>query len=152
MLNVAILMGRLVADPELRQTPSGVSVCFFRIAVDRNYARDRERETDFIDIVAWRQTAEFVTRYFSKGKMIIVEGSIQTRNYEDKNGNKRTAVEVLANNVRFGESKNASQQSAGGAPIPNQAPIASTDLSVSYSSGNPEDFSEISGDSQDLPF
>ena len=108
MLNRAILMGRLVADPELRQTPNGVSVCSFRIAVDRNYSRDRERQTDFIDIVAWRQTAEFVSRYFTKGKMIIIEGSIQTRNYEDKNGNKRTAVEVVADNVQFGESKNAS--------------------------------------------
>ena len=111
MLNRAILMGRLVADPELRQTPNGVSVCSFRIAVDRNYSRDRERQTDFIDIVAWRQTAEFVSRYFTKGKMIIIEGSIQTRNYEDKNGNKRTAVEVVADNVQFGESKSASQGS-----------------------------------------
>ena len=87
-------MGRLVADPELRQTPNGVSVITFTVAVDRNYSRDRERQTDFIDVVAWRQTAEFVSKYFSKGKMIIVEGSIQTRSYEDRNGNKRRAVEV----------------------------------------------------------
>ena len=84
MLNRAILMGRLVADPELRQTPNGISVCSFTIAIDRNYAKDRERQADFIDIVAWRQSAEFVSRYFAKGKMIIVEGSIQTRLYEDK--------------------------------------------------------------------
>ena len=81
MLNRAILMGRLVADPELRQTPNGISVCSFTIAIDRNYAKDRERQADFIDIVAWRQSAEFVSRYFAKGKMIIVEGSIQTRLY-----------------------------------------------------------------------
>ena len=87
MLNRAIIMGRLVADPELRQTPNGVSVITFTVAVDRNYSRDRERQTDFIDVVAWRQTAEFVSKYFSKGKMIIVEGSIQTRSYEDRNGN-----------------------------------------------------------------
>ena len=105
MLNRAILMGRLVADPELRQTPNGISVCSFTIAIDRNYAKDRERQADFIDIVAWRQSAEFVSRYFAKGKMIIVEGSIQTRLYEDKNGNKRKAVEVGADNVQFGESK-----------------------------------------------
>ncbi len=153
MLNRAILMGRLVADPELRQTPNGVSVCSFRIAVDRNYSKDRERQTDFIDIVAWRQSAEFVSRYFSKGKMIIVEGSIQTRNYEDKNGNKRTAVEVVADNVQFGESKSASQQSAGyGVPMPTQAPPAPASPAVSYSSGDVGDFSEMPADSDDLPF
>lgn len=103
MLNKAILMGRLVADPELRKTPNGVSVTSFRIAVNRTY--DRE-QTDWIDIVAWRQTADFVCKYFQKGSAIIVEGSIQTRNYEDKNGNKRTAVEVLADQVHFAESKN----------------------------------------------
>lgn len=105
MLNRAILMGRLVADPELRQTPNGISVTAFCIAVERNYSKDKERKADFINIVAWRQTAEFVSQYFSKGKMIVIEGSIQTRNYEDKNGNKRTAVEVIAENVMFGEPK-----------------------------------------------
>lgn len=150
MLNRAILMGRLVADPELRQTPNGVSVCSFRIAVDRNYSKDRERQADFIDIVAWRQSAEFVSRYFTKGKMIIVEGSIQTRSYEDKQGNKRTAVEVVADNVQFGESKSASQQNAGyGAPAPTQAPA---EPAVSYASGDVGDFSEMSSDSDDLPF
>ena len=104
MLNRAILMGRLVADPELRQTPNGVSVTAFRIAVNRTYNREL---TDWIDIVAWRQQAEFVSKYFQKGSMIVVEGSIQTRNYEDKNGNKRTAVEVVADQVHFAESKNA---------------------------------------------
>lgn len=110
MLNKAILMGRLVADPELRKTPNGVSVTSFRIAVNRTY--DRE-QTDWIDIVAWRQTADFVCKYFQKGNAIIVEGSIQTRNYEDKNGNKRTAVEVLADHVHFAESKNGQKHTSG---------------------------------------
>ena len=106
MINRVILMGRLVADPELRQTPNGVSMCAFRIAVNRNFVgKDGKQQADFIDIVAWRQSAEFVSKYFAKGKMIIVEGSIQTRKYEDKNGNKRTAVEVVADNVQFGEPK-----------------------------------------------
>lgn len=154
MLNRAILMGRLVADPELRQTPSGVSVCSFTIAVDRNYSKDRERQTDFIDIVAWRQTAEFVSRYFAKGKMIIIEGSIQTRTYEDKNGNKRKAVEVLADNVQFGETKSASAGASAGAPAYSAAPApaAPAQPMVSYASGDMGDFSEMPGDSEDLPF
>lgn len=98
MINCAVLMGRLVCDPELKTTQSGTSVTSFRIAVDRN---TKDKDADFIDIVAWRQTAEFVTRYFHKGSMIAVQGSIQTRNYEDKNGNKRTAFEVVANHVSF---------------------------------------------------
>jgi single-strand DNA-binding protein len=100
MYNKSILIGRMVADPELRTTPNGVSVCSFRIAVNRPYSKDGGK-ADFIDIVAWRERAEFVCRYFSKGKPILVEGSIQTRNYEDKNGSKRTAVEVVADNVQF---------------------------------------------------
>ena len=152
MLNKAILMGRLVADPELRQTPNGVSVVSFRIAVDRNYSKDRERQADFIDIVAWRSTADFVSKYFSKGKMIIVEGSIQTRNYEDKNGNKRTAVEVVADNVMFGESKSATgggQSYGSSAPSFPEAPGGG---SVSYASGDIGDFEAIPADSEDLPF
>lgn len=106
MLNRVFLMGRLVADPELRQTTSGVPVCSFRIAVDRSYSgRNGEKRTDFLDIVAWRNTAEFAAKYFNKGKMVIVEGSLQSRNYEDKNGNKRTAIEVVADNCMFGEPK-----------------------------------------------
>ena len=90
MLNVAAIMGRLVADPELRHTPNDIAVTTFTLAVDRSYSRaGTERQTDFIDVVAWRQTAEFVCKYFSKGRMMAVTGSIQTRNYEDKQGNKR---------------------------------------------------------------
>lgn len=107
MLNIAALMGRLTADPELRTTQSGLSVISFRIAVDRNTADSSgSRQTDFIDIVAWRGTAEFVCKYFTKGQMIAVNGSIQTRSYEDKQGNKRTVVEVVAANVNFCGSKN----------------------------------------------
>ena len=105
MLNRAILIGRLTKDPELRQTPNGTSVCTFTVAVNRPYRADREQQADFIEVVAWKGAAEFVTKYFSKGKMIIVEGSIQTRSYEDRSGNKRKAVEVVANNVQFGEPK-----------------------------------------------
>lgn len=102
MLNSVVLMGRLTADPELKYTPSNIAVTAFKIAVDRSYSgNNRERQTDFISVVAWRKTAEFITRYFTKGQMITVEGSIQTRNYEDKNGNRRTAVEVIADNASF---------------------------------------------------
>ncbi len=156
MFNKAILIGRLVADPELRTTPGGISVCSFRIAVDRPYTpRDgSEKVADFIDIVAWRERAEFVSRYFSKGKPILVEGSIQTRSYVDKNDQKRTAVEVVADNLRFIESKGASNQAAS-RPLPSDMDVPSrggvTSPSPAYSSGNTEDFAEIEDDG-DLPF
>ncbi len=112
MINCAIIMGRLTADPELKTTPSGVSVTSFCVAVDRKYAKQgEERQTDFIYVVAWRQTADFVTRYFRKGSMIAVQGSIQTRSYEDKTGAKRTAVEIVADSVSFCGSKNDSNES-----------------------------------------
>ena len=102
MLNVVAIMGRLVADPELRTTPQGTSVTTFRIACDRNFVRQGEqRQADFLDVVAWRQQAEFVCRYFQKGSLIAISGSIQTRQYQDKNGNNRTAVEIVADNVNF---------------------------------------------------
>ena len=117
-LNRAIIMGRLTADPELRTTNSGLAVTSFTVAVDRSYAKQgEERQTDFINVVAWRQTAAFVTRYFHKGSMIAVQGSIQTRGYEDKNGNKRTAVEIVANSVSFcGEKKK--DESPSEPPVP----------------------------------
>lgn len=105
MLNSAIIIGRLTADPELRTTQSGLSVTSFTVAVDRAFSGE-EKKTDFLNCVAWRSTADFVTRYFKKGQMIAVQGSIQTRNYEDKNGNKRTAVEILADKISFCGSKN----------------------------------------------
>ncbi len=101
-LNCAIIMGRLTATPELRTTANGIAVTSFCVAVDRNYVKEgEERQTDFINVVAWRQSAAFVTRYFEKGQMISVKGAIQTRNYEDKNGNKRTAVEIVADSISF---------------------------------------------------
>lgn len=117
-LNCAVIMGRLTANPELRTTNSGLAVTTFTVAVDRPYAKQgEERQTDFINVVAWRQTAAFVTRYFEKGQMIAVQGSIQTRNYEDKNGNKRTAVEIVANSVSFcGEKKKEAAPSEAPAP------------------------------------
>lgn len=108
MLNVVALMGRLVYEPELKTTPSGINVCSFRIACDRSFARQgEERKSDFIDVTAWRQTAEFVCKYFQKGSMIAIEGSLQTTSYQDKNGNNRTKVEVVASNVSFCGSKAA---------------------------------------------
>lgn len=105
MLNKAILIGRLTADPELKQTQAGVSVCTFSIAVDRRYQKDGSREADFLDIVVWRGTAEFVARYFQKGHKIGVEGEIQTRSYTDKNGSKRKAWEIQADRAFFVESR-----------------------------------------------
>lgn len=101
MINTVVLMGRLTADPELRTTTSGNSVTSFTVAVDRNYKQGEERQADFINVVAWKGTADFVSTYFKKGQMIAIEGRLETRNYEDKNGNKRTATEVIANNVSF---------------------------------------------------
>ena len=106
MLNHIVLMGRLTRDPELRRTGSGIAVASFRLAVDRDFGpKDgAERETDFIDIVAWRSTAEFVSRFFTKGRMAVVSGRLQMRNWTDKEGNKRTSAEVVADNVYFGDS------------------------------------------------
>ena len=105
MLNRIILMGRLTHDPELRRTQSDTPVCSFSLAVDRDYKRDGEKETDFIDIVAWRSTAYFVSKYFTKGRMAVVEGRLQIRDWTDKEGGKRRSAEVIADNVYFGDSK-----------------------------------------------
>ena len=115
MLNHIVLMGRLTRDPGLRRTGSGIAVASFTLAVDRDYApKDGgARETDFIDIVAWRSTAEFVSKYFSKGRMAVVSGRLQIRPWEDKDGNKRRSAEVVADNVYFGESKRDSESSGG---------------------------------------
>ncbi len=151
MLNCAVLMGRLVADPELRTTTSGISVTSFRIAVDRSFVRQgEERQADFIDIVAWRQTADFVCRYFRKGSMIAVQGSIQTRNYEDKQGNKRTAVEVVADNVSFCGSKAESGTQGAARPFESAVPAAAP--AASFASGSMGDFESIDDDDDSLPF
>lgn len=157
MLNVVAIMGRLVADPELRTTTQGHSVCSFRIACDRSYVQQgQERQADFIDIVAWRQQADFVSKYFRKGSVIAVEGSLQTRQYQDKQGSKRTAVEVVANNISFAGAKRQDSQS-----VPSyeqqttshvqQAKAAQNALQPAYTQGSMDDFAVINDD-DDLPF
>lgn len=113
MLNEVVLMGRLTRDPEVKKTPSDVSVCSFSIACERDIVskQTNERETDYFDIVAWRSTADFVGKYFAKGRMIIVKGRLQKRYYDDKEGNKRNVVEVVADTVYFGESKKSAESS-----------------------------------------
>ena len=129
MLNKIVLMGRLTRDPELRRTQSGTAVASFTLAVDRDFkAQNGEKETDFIDVVAWRNTAEFVSKYFTKGRMAVVEGRLQIRDWTDKDGTKRKAAEVIADNVYFGDSKKEA------------------------SGGSFEGFNEIAEDDGDLPF
>lgn len=152
MLNLAALMGRLTADPELRYTQgSNIPVTTFTLAVERSYVKQgTERQTDFIDIVAWRSTAEFVSRYFRKGQLVAVQGSIQTRTYEDKQGNKRKAVEIVADNVHFAEPKRDNYSSA---PRFDQAPrfdaAAPVSAPAAFSSGSVNDFEPVE---DDLPF
>ena len=138
MFNLVVLTGRLTADAELKTTANGIPVTTFSIAVERRYRSGEERQADFINIVAWRQTAEFITKYFKKGNMIGIEGSIQTRRYQDKNGNNRTAFEVVASNVQVVESKRDS--SAGG-------PEA-----ASFSNADVNDFADLGEADDDLPF
>ena len=143
MFNLVVLTGRLTADPELKTTNTGISVTSFSIAVNRRYRAGEETQTDFINIVAWRQTAEFITKYFKKGNMIGIEGSIQTRKYVDKNGNNRTVFEVVASNAQFVESKKDSTAPTGGAG----------DEPASFSNADSGDFTEIdTGMDDDLPF
>lgn len=150
MLNKVILMGRLTADPEHKQTPNGVSVTSFSIAVERNFAdKSGKRGTDFINIVAWRNTADFICKYFAKGRMIAIEGSIQTRNYEDKNGNKRTAFEVVADQVYFADSKSSQNKPAATSNFPVPESFNEPQKGASFSVG---DFEEIDTDDSDLPF
>lgn len=131
MYNKSILIGRLTADPELKQTPAGVAVTAFTIAVNRRYQKDGERKADFISIVAWRQQAEFISKHFQKGSAIGIDGSIQTRNYEDKNGNRRTVTEVVADRVFFVEPASRKSERAD-SPDPN--------------------FTEMKFEDDDLPF
>ncbi len=160
MLNVVAIMGRLVADPELKTTQQGTSVCSFRIACDRNFARQSEqRQADFIDIVAWRAQAEFVCKYFQKGNLIAIEGSLQTRQYQDKNGSNRTAVEVVTSNVSFAGSKAADkpatvsyeQQTANPHVREANAARSASQAAPAYDQGSMDDFVTISDDG-DFPF
>ena len=160
MYNKEKQMDRITHDLELKTTPSGANVCSFSIAVDRRFQqKGEEKKSDFFNIVAWRQQAEFVSKYFQKGSLIAIEGSLQTRQYQDKNGNNRTAVEVVANNVNFAGSKSNGSNQGGGsyqnaAPsYQNAAPArpAAVEAAPSYSAGNADDFAVID-DSDDLPF
>ena len=140
MFNLVVLTGRLTADPELKYTPNNIPVTSFSIAVSRRYKAGEETQADFINIVAWQKTAEFVTKYFSKGSMIGIEGSIQTRRYTDKEGKNRTVFEVVANNVQFVESKR-------------DGAIAGNDAPASFSNASANEFVEIdNGSDDDLPF
>lgn len=154
MLNNVVLMGRLTADPELRHTPNGIAVTSFTLAVNRSYVKNgAERVTDFIDIVAWRNTAEFVSKYFAKGQLVAVEGSIQTRMYQDKNGNNRKAFEIVANNVHFAESKRESASNENFDNNSNEENLYHQQLDVaqSFENGSDDDFREMPAD-DDLPF
>ena len=152
MLNVVAIMARLVADPELLTTTQGHSVCSFRIACDRSYVQQgQQRQADFIDIVAWRQQADFVSKYFQKGSMIVVEGSLQTRQYQDKNGNNRTAVEVVANNISFAGAKRQDSQNAPSYEKQTANPVQQAKAQTSFAQGSTDDFAVID-DNDDLPF
>lgn len=151
MLNVVAIMGRLVADPELKTTPAGISVCTFRIACDRNFVQQgQQRQADFIDVVAWRHNADFLCKYFAKGSMVAVQGCLQTRQYQDRNGSNRTAVEVVADSLSFaGSNKKPGGQAVddGGEAPPSNSP----ETTSAYSQGSAEDF-EVIDDNDDLPF
>ena len=158
MLNHIVLMGRLTRDPELRRTQSGIAVASFTLAVDRDFgSRDGgDRQTDFIDIVAWRSTAEFVSKYFAKGRMAVVSGRLQIRDWTDKEGGKRRSAEVVADNVYFGDSKKDSAGDGGSSYTRSYSEPASG-YNSGYNSGysapmSGSDFAELSDDDGDLPF
>ena len=161
MLNHIVIMGRLTRDPELRRTQSGTAVASFTVAVDRDFSgRDGgEKQTDFIDCVAWRQTGEFVSKYFQKGSMAVVSGRLQLRDWQDRDGNKRRSAEVVVDNVYFGESKRQSGESGsynrdnGGYSAPAQGYSAPQSGYQGYQSPvRGSDFEELSDDDGDLPF
>lgn len=135
LLNHITIMGRLTADPELRRTGSGVAVASFKVAVDRDFGEKGNKETDFIDCVAWRQTGEFVSKHFSKGRMIVVSGRLQIRKWTDKDGNKRSTAEVVADNCYFGDSKRDNDNSAYGgysAPASDFAMLDNDDANLPF--------------------
>ena len=157
MLNRIILMGRLTRDPELRHTQTGTPVASFSLAVDRDF-KDKstgEKATDFIDILAWRSTAEFVSRFFTKGRMAVVEGRLQLRDWTDRDGNKRRSAEVVADNVYFGDSKRDAEGGGYGgggysAPAPGSAPAAPPAYSAPMGGG--DQFAGLDDDDGELPF
>jgi single-strand DNA-binding protein len=159
MLNRIVIMGRLTRDPELRRTQTGTAVTSFSVAVDRDF-RNREsgeKGTDFIDVVAWRQTAEFFCQYFAKGRMVVVEGRLQIREWKDKEGNNRRSAEIVADNIYFGDSKRS--ENSGGGDYPPAYGVPASSFNYSAPSGgygmpmqNDGGFHEIDDDGGDLPF
>ena len=167
MLNHIVIMGRLTRDPELRRTGSGVAVASFRVAVDRDFApKDGgERKADFIDCVAWRQTGEFISKYFTKGRMIVVDGRLEMRDWTDKDGNKRTSAEIVVANAYFGDSKRDSEggsssyggnayggNSYGGSSYSAPAPAPSYGGYSAPASAPASDFAMLEDDDAQLPF
>lgn len=150
MLNIAAIMGRLVADPELRHTPSGVSVCSFTVAVDRSFSKAGEpRKADFIDVVAWRGSAEFVCKYFRKGSPIALDGAITTETYQDKNGGNRKRTAIVASNIHFAGQK--AHPGGAGHDSDEGGEAGPAPAAPAYAPGANDDFIEL-GDSDDLPF
>lgn len=149
MLNKIVIMGRLTRDPELRRTQSGTAVTSFSIACDRDFkSQSGEKETDFIDVVAWRNTAEFVSKYFAKGRMAVVEGRLQLRDWTDKEGNKRRSAEILASSVYFGDSKPKDGGSTGGKAGKDD----DFQLPGDFGAGSDNGFADMADDDGDLPF
>ena len=152
MLNHITVMGRLIRDPELRRTQSGTAVASFSIACDRDF-KDKatgERATDFIDIVAWRATGEFVSKYFTKGRMAVVSGRLQMRDWTDKEGNKRRSAEILASSVYFGDSKPKDGENAGGKAKAGKDDVFQ--LPGDFGAGSDNGFADMTDDDGDLPF
>ena len=157
MLNKVILMGRFTRDPELRSTPQGISTCAFSIAVDRNFVRQgEERKADFINCVAWRQTAEFISKYFKKGSMVALEGSIQTRSWDDQDGKKRYATDVVVDEVNFVDSKseNPASSQGGYSAVSSQPYIPESYSAPAYASPASSETPklEVITDDDELPF
>lgn len=150
MFNLVVLTGRLTGQPELKTTSNGISVCSFSIAVDRAYKKGEEKQTDFLNVVAWRERGEFVSKWFTKGNLIGIEGSIQTRKYTDKDGNNRTAFEIVANNVHFVESKKSTDVNVSADPLPDFANKVNELNNANSSSGDM--FGDVLDSSGDLPF
>lgn len=158
MLNKIVIMGRLTRDPELKRTQSGTPVTSFTLAVDRDFkAQNGERETDFIDCVAWRSSAEFVTRYFTKGRMAVVEGRLQSRKWQDRDGNNRVSWEIQTDNVYFGDSKREGESGSGNGSTPPAAaqPYAGAQRAPTYeqtSFSTAPSYAEVNYNEEDLPF
>lgn len=150
MLNKAILMGRLTRDPELRYTQNNTPVCQFTLAIDRTYSgKNQNQQADFIDVVAWRQAGEFVSQWFTKGMLMIVTGRIQSRGYTDRNGDKRTKIEVVADEIQFGETKKSREMNAGAQRQEPERADSAAPMQDRYL-GN--DFAEIAEDDGEVPF